>query len=156
VHLQPQACRWCVQVNGEQADRYVRPQACDYVVDLGRPTGDGSGLELEPWHSELQQCGDGSSAGEAGPQCAANGSAAASWVLVFSTPFLDAARTPLVARVVWLPAWLSARLGPRLWPLAHHLPYQVFRRVGGAQPSSSARAPGQSRATRAGGTEAAQ
>lgn len=123
------------QVNGEQVDRYVDPRDCDYVVDLGQPIRDPGSLELEPWHLQ-QQCGassdgkDGQLCGAGSASSAANGSAAASWALVFSTPFLDAARTPLLPRVAWLPAGLAARLGPRLWPPAHHLPYQVFRHVG--------------------------
>ena len=119
------------QVNSEQRDRYVAPSECDYVVDLGQPN---DSYELEPWHlpqQESAECSASNDHREDGHECAAAATGGPYWALVHSTPFLDSAHTPQAARVLRLPQWLSARWPSRCRP--QHLPYEVFRRVGGTK-----------------------
>jgi hypothetical protein len=93
------------EVNAEQRDRYVEAHTCDFVIDLGVAADVHHEREnrFDPWHP-------------------GGGTCEASWELVYSAPFLDAERTPFLARILLLPSHRSL-------PTRALLPYEVFEKV---------------------------
>ena len=94
--------------NNEQRDRYVEARTCDFVVDLG--------IEVDSMYSQV----DGKGSGRYDPWHPGGGTCEASWDLIYSAPFLDAASTPFLARILLLP--------PNKYFPARYLPYEVFER----------------------------
>lgn len=113
--------------NAEEVDRYDDPSTCDFVVDLSL---DEQGMETrEPWHGATcayRRDAEEGNGGASGTHVCMAGDMA--WQVVYEAPFLDAGRTPTLARMyafpAYLPASIRARLGTKVY--GH---YRVFQRV---------------------------
>ena len=121
--------------NLEEADRYVAPETCDYVVDLGacesgreeeeevrarthessHPPPSVAELptprETQDWHYEPwfgRPTGDGPAAEEEEAASSAAAACPLRWDRVWTAPFLHAESTPRLARAFLVPGWVGA------------------------------------------------